>query len=451
MSKLPQPKFNLRVAKAKVPTLISLVYRYRGKRLVYSTGYSILPDDWDFKTQRPIIKQHRPDLVTIKRQLDDIINACTTVFIESDYGLIEPKDFRDQLDIKLGRKEIVEAPRKHKGISKKEKPKRPTFFQFLDQELAEMKATNMKWNSYKVYQNHARLYKEFGKDKFRKKSFNYEDVDWNFRLKLIDWLTDKNVQLAYGNKNLKILKQFLELARRKKYHTNTDYLGSGWVVSKKKAVGQKVILNNDELQYLANMELPNYLDKVRDILLIGAGTGQRYSDFSRYTPNHFYKTINNVPILSLISKKTETPAKIPLNLFPWLIPVLEKRDYQTPKMHMQHFNDAIKKICEQAGFDEQILVIEQYMGRKARVEKSYAPKFKLVASHCCRRSFATNLYQRGYRLAQIMPMTGHSTESQLRNYIGIDAEENAELIALDIMKEQHPDSLKRGGLRIAAV
>ena len=38
----------------------------------------------------------------------------------------------------------------------------------------------------------------------------------------------------------------------------------------------------------------------------------------------------------------------------------------------------------------------------------------------------------GYVLAQIMPMTGHATEAQLRLYIGIDAEENAEQIALAI-------------------
>ena len=32
-------------------------------------------------------------------------------------------------------------------------------------------------------------------------------------------------------------------------------------------------------------------------------------------------------------------------------------------------------------------------------------------------------------------MTGHSTESQLRIYIGIDAEENAETIALELMAQ----------------
>ena len=139
-----------------------------------------------------------------------------------------------------------------------------------------------------------------------------------------------------------------------------------------------------------------------------------------------------LPLLSVISQKTEIPAKIPLNIFPWLIPTLEKHDYSSPKMSMQKFNETIKVICQKAKIDEKILKVEQYIGRKARIEKHYFPKYQEVASHTCRRSFATNLYRMGYKLGQIMPMTGHATESQLREYIGIDAEENAEAIARSI-------------------
>ena len=143
--------------------------------------------------------------------------------------------------------------------------------------------------------------------------------------------------------------------------------------------------------------------------------------------------------LSLVSIKTDTPSKIPLNIFPWLIPILEKHDYSTPEMSMQKFNEGLKLLSKQAGFDEKVLKVEQYMGRKARVVKSYVPKHEEVASHICRRSFATNLYRMGYSLAQIMPMTGHATESQLRNYIGIDNEMNAEEIAMSIIKKEPGD------------
>ena len=108
---------------------------------------------------------------------------------------------------------------------------------------------------------------------------------------------------------------------------------------------------------------------------------------------------------------------------------------------MQKFNEGLKVLSQQAELNERMLVIEQYMGRKARLEKRYVPKHSLVSSHICRRSFATNMYRMGYSLAQIMPITGHATEAQLRIYIGVDAEENAERIAMGIRHRQEKQFL----------
>jgi site-specific recombinase XerD len=432
MARLPKPRFYLRLPKAKTETLISLMVSYQGKRLVYSTSCSIHPQDWDFKVQRPIAKSKRNDLFAIKRELDNIATYSLNIFNESESRAISLKEFRDRLDNLRGIKANSEPSESVIALEKN----KVSFFEAIDLEVQEMRATNMKMNSVRMFQNHIRVLKEFAHESFPNKGIEYEDVDWNFRLKLIDWLTDGNVQLSYGNKTLKTLRQFMERARRKKFHSNTDYLGTGWTVTPKKAVGTKVILSESELGYLAKMNLKGYLEKVRDICLIGAGTGQRYSDFSRYKPDNFYRTINNIPILSVISIKTDTPAKIPLNIFPWLIPVLEKHDYATPKMSMQKFNEGIKELCKLAGFDQKLLKVIQYMGRKARIEKLYVPKYQEVSSHICRRSFATNLYRMGYSLAQIMPMTGHATESQLRQYIGIDNEQNAEEIAFSIMQKR---------------
>lgn len=442
MAKLPTPKFNLRVASAQNETLISLVFRYRGNRLVYSTGLSIHPKDWNFDTQRPIPQTRREELFIIKRRLDDLATYCMDIFIATEYGQISPKDFRKELDLKMVG---IDTPESKESVA----DDRLHFLEFLDLEIAEMKAAKMKRGSWKVFETHAGRIKKFAAEVYGTRGFTYEDVDWNLRLKLIDWLAKQNTQLAYGNKTLKVLRQFLERARRKKLHSHTDYLGEGWVVSKKKAEGQLVTLSNDELGILAEMKLAGFLAKVRDICLIGAGTGQRWSDFSRYSQDHFYRTLKGVTILSVISTKTDTPVKVPINLFPWLIPVLERNDYATPKMSMQKFNDGLKQLCELAGFDERLLVVEQYIGRKATVKKSFAPKYELVSSHICRRSFATDLYRMGYSLAQIMPMTGHATESQLRKYIGIDSEMNAEEIALQIMQQKQAGTYQHGsGLRI---
>ncbi|MEL6659157.1 MAG: phage integrase SAM-like domain-containing protein [Bacteroidota bacterium] len=437
MAKLPVPKFNLRRASAKSPTLISLVYRYRGHRLVYSTGHSIHPKDWNFKTQRPIEQTKRPELFIIKRSLDNLATLCTSIYLNHDNGDITPSIFKELINNGTTSVALYQS----KGTM--------PFFDFITREIEEMKAANMKRGSWKMFQVHSRILREFAEQRGGQEVFTYEDVDWNLRLELIDWLTNRNVKLEYGNKTLKTLRQFLERARRKKLHTNTEYQGSGWIVSQKKAKGDIVTLTTKELDTLARMPLTGFLAKIRDILLIGSGTGQRFSDFSVYTPSNFYATSSGIPLLSLISKKTDTPTKVPLNIFPWLISVLERHNYTTPKMSMQKLNDGLKVLCKLANLNDEVLVIEQYIGRKARVTKRYAKKHELVSSHICRRSFATNLYRMGYRLSQIMPMTGHATEAQLRQYIGIDDEQNAEEIGLMVRQQRNSEVLqKRTVLRV---
>lgn len=421
MAKLPKPRFNLKAPKAKSETLIFMVFRYRGHKLLYSTGYRVHPSEWNFKSQRPVQKERRPDLWAIRRQLDDLEAICRAIYIDANYGQLTIDQFKHELDVKLGRVQV--------------EPEKPqiSFFEFVELELEEMNDLGMRKASWGPYKLHGDILKRFAKDKG---NFTFEDVDWNFRLKLIDWLTAQKVQLSYGNKTLSILRQFLERARRKGYHENIQYQGMGWLVTKKKAKGTPVTLNLEELQKLADQPLSGQLKKVRDLFLIGAGTGQRFSDYSRLCPDHFYTTIKGTPILSIIAQKTDIQAKIPLTIFPWLLPILEEYEFSAPSLSMQKFNEGLKILCEVAGIEGKVLIVEQYMGRKARVEKHFVEKRKLISSHTCRRSFATNLYRMGYSLAQIMLMTGHATETQLRDYIGIDAEENAERIALDIQKRK---------------
>ncbi|MEN0005745.1 MAG: tyrosine-type recombinase/integrase [Bacteroidota bacterium] len=433
MQKLPKPRFNLKAPKAKSETLIFLVFRYRGKKLLYSTGLNIHPKDWDDKLQRPIRKERRKDLWLLYQQIEDLAETCISIYIETDYGSLSIKEFKHRLSGLSGKVDFEKSNEKAKASQK-----RVEFLEFLGLELAEMKATKMNTDTLRTLRLHTNILKRYAQEEG---TFTYEDIDWGFRLRLIDWLTARDIQLSYGNKTLKVLRMFLERAKKKKIHNNSDYKGRGWLIPRTKAKGHIIFLTLQELQALADLDLTSTAEKVRDLFLIGAGTGQRFSDYSKYRPHHFYVSDQGIPIVSVVSQKTHTPAKIPLNIFPWLIPVLEKHDFSSPKISLQKFNLWIKAICIQAGFDSKVLKIEQYMGRKPRVVKKYIPKHQEVASHTCRRSFATNLYKMGYSLAQIMPMTGHSSESQLREYIGLDNEENAENIGLEILKKGgHPIS-----------
>ena len=49
--------------------------------------------------------------------------------------------------------------------------------------------------------------------------------------------------------------------------------------------------------------------------------------------------------------------------------------------------------------------------------------------HTARRSFATNMYKRGFPTVAIMQITGHTTEHNFLKYIKVTKEENAEMLA----------------------
>jgi hypothetical protein len=211
MAKLPKPKFNLRQPNSKSETLISLVFRYRGKRLVHSTGYSIHPKDWDFKSQRPIQQEGRSELFAIKRLLDDLSTHCIDIFIESNYGQISIKDFKKELNTKLSQEKNPGSGRK----SSNDLAEEITFLEFLDLEIEEMKKdSGIRKDTVRMFKNHADIIKKFAQEV---RPFNYEDVDWNFRLEFIDWLTKRNSKLEYGNKTLSVLRQFLERASGKNF------------------------------------------------------------------------------------------------------------------------------------------------------------------------------------------------------------------------------------------
>ncbi len=83
---------------------------------------------------------------------------------------------------------------------------------------------------------------------------------------------------------------------------------------------------------------------------------------------------------------------------------------------MAIFNLLIKDVCFYAGLTEVIAGarIDKDTNRK---EEGEFQKFKLITSHICRRSFATNHYG-DIPTPYLLNITGHSTEREFLNYIG---------------------------------
>lgn len=188
---------------------------------------------------------------------------------------------------------------------------------------------------------------------------------------------------------------------------------------------RNVYLTPEELQRIINLDLPKdgYLDNARDWLIISCYTGQRISDFLRFTPE-MVRTEKGKKFLEFTQMKTKKLIVIPFLKEAYTI--FEKNGGNFPRqISSQKYNRYIKEVCEKAEITDlvkgkKITFIgenEDNAGRNdyRKLEGLY-PKHELVSSHIGRRSFATNFYGK-VPTSYLIQITGHSTEKMFLKYI----------------------------------
>ena len=84
---------------------------------------------------------------------------------------------------------------------------------------------------------------------------------------------------------------------------------------------------------------------------------------------------------------------------------------------LQKFNDYMKDVVKICGFNEPTEG-KKFNKETGRKEFGIYPKYELTTSHTLRRSFATNWYLK-MEISEIMEITGHTKESQYRDYINV--------------------------------
>jgi len=168
-------------------------------------------------------------------------------------------------------------------------------------------------------------------------------------------------------------------------------------------------------------------------------TGLRISDWSKVKKENIV-LIEGKELLEILTRKTK--AKVYIPILPELKAILEKYDYHLPKVSDQYFNRTIKEVCKMAGIDGNELKIYSEAGK---VKEQRTEKYKMVSSHCARRSFASNFYQLGIEPAMIMQITGHTTEKQFFEYIDLSNIEQAKQFAKEVEQK-----IKQSNLTIAS-
>ena len=103
--------------------------------------------------------------------------------------------------------------------------------------------------------------------------------------------------------------------------------------------------------------------------------------------------------------------------------ILEKYNYNLPKsISNQKFNEFIKEVGRLAGINN---MVRTSITRANGEEVELKSKYKLISTHTARRSFCTNLYNKGIDTISIIAQTGHASEAMLLKYLKVDKKEHA--------------------------
>lgn len=251
-----------------------------------------------------------------------------------------------------------------------------------------------------------------------------ESINMEFYNDFVSYLTEaKHSRGQYRpsviGKFIKNIKVFMRYAYENGYTLNDDFKKKDFKVFHEDV--ESIYLNEEELETIYHLELPDNQAQVRDGFLISCYTGLRYSDIARLEKKHINFQEDTITI---VTQKTATRVIIPIH--PIVKEIFEKYGDQPPQIQCnQATNRMLKKICRKALITEKIMVMETTGGIRKEVTHE---KCEMVTSHTARRSFASNASKRGVPSLAIMQITGHKTESSFMRYIRISKEENAKML-----------------------
>ncbi|MGM0934044.1 MAG: tyrosine-type recombinase/integrase [Bacteroidota bacterium] len=280
---------------------------------------------------------------------------------------------------------------------------------YIDYRKHEIKPTSER--KYRVIQRKLERFQAF-----RKKPILIKDVNDRFKNEWVSYLKQEQYAQNTTQRELVFIKSFCKHARflGLETHPQLDALR----LDRQKV--EKIYLTFDELEKIENTTgLTEHLDNARDWLIISCYTGQRVSDFMRFTSD-MIRMEEGKHLLEFTQKKTGKIMTIPLHKK--VLEILDKRNGNFPRaISDQRYNDYIKDVCKEAKLKKEVLgskkeETEKDSGKFRKKTKLYK-KWELVTSHIGRRSFATNFYG-SLPTSYLIYITGHSTEAMFRAYIG---------------------------------
>jgi integrase len=364
-------------------------------------------------------KNLKTKLQTLANDLETNLNEATSQGEE-----ISGDWLKKQIDLILGRKKNTDDDRIINYIQ--------LYMNNLPYKVKSGGRTGVAHNTIQKYTTLKKKITEF--EKYRKKKFYVKDVGLKFSIELTKYFIEVDkLSINTAGRYIKYLKAVCNDAENNgiKAHPQLKQIKG---VSEKASI---VYLSREELDLIEQTSFSrDALINAKEWLIIGCYLGQRVSDLLVLTKKNI-KVSKGLKIIELTQQKTRKKVAFPIH--PKVEEYLELNNGNFPyPISDQKFNKHIKDVCRMAGIDKLVhgsKMLKDDDIDDYRKESGIYPKWELITTHVCRRSFATNFYGE-MPTALLKSITGHSTEAQFLGYIGKTENDYAEQIAEFWVKEK---------------
>ncbi|TAG24278.1 MAG: site-specific integrase [Cytophagia bacterium] len=410
--------FYLRDKEAMQPTPIVLYFRYEKKTVKYPTGENVLPSHWKNEC---VLKKDSCQVEKNARlsKLKDTASDIFRRFVNDYHRQPSTDELRNEFD--------HHAAMNPKGVAV-EKPL--DLMGFIDQYLQDAK-TRLNERTGKpiqkvtllVYEQAYRILKEFKDLHYKRRPFSFEQINHGFYTKFQQFLiAEKKFSTNTVGKHIRTIKTFLLEAQECGHLSDFSPRKFRGIEERTDAI----YLNAGELNAFFELDLrkqPPRLQRVRDLFIVGAWTGLRFSDFTRIKQENIKDGF-----ITIQTQKTNETVVVPIHDHVQAImnryEGITENSLPVP-LSNQRMNDYLKEIAVLANLNEPITETHTKGGQTFT---KTTPKHELVTTHTARRSFATNHYLARFPTISIMKITGHRTEKAFMKYIKVTPREHAEAL-----------------------
>jgi integrase len=239
------------------------------------------------------------------------------------------------------------------------------------------------------------------------------EVDLNFKFEFVNYMINvSGFSQNTINKSIKQLKTVCLDAIDKGFSVNIQVRSTKF--NHPREVADFVTITEAEINQIRKFKGTDYHMNARDWLIIGCWTGCRVNDLMQLSMNNINETEKGQKFIRYTQSKTNKQVDLPIH--PHVEEIIKRLKGFPRPISDQRFNEWIKDVCRDSGLTQEVYGSRQNP-ESHKKEVGAFKKYELIRSHTCRRSFATNHYDK-LPNKKIMAVTGHSTEQMLLSYIG---------------------------------